>query len=235
MNGHVSRVSLLAFAVALVIGPVAAGAQSPVAPNARLYETVESMTLGGSGNVIRKATAALTGWLKAGSPICPTSLDVEFCTLNVMAFESVRIDTGKGTVTGDFSVVVPCPPFCNAGDNPIDAPEITVLSGTLRADIDLGPAYLQGIPIAHLTGSLQGIGTNRGPLFRVVFRATFTGTFRLPFVFPDVPKFPPSYVIDPDRWPAAGSYRDVLFPDEYLFSGDRVPSYPMVLLELMIK
>jgi hypothetical protein len=237
MDATVRRAWLLAFCVAVVLAPVAAWAQPLITADAGLYEVMESMTLGGSGNVIRRATASLTGWVKGGTPICPSSLGLAFCTVNVIASDTVRIDTGKGTVSGDFSVVVPCPPFCNKGDNPVDGPEITVLSGTLRGDIDLGPAYLQGIPIGNFTGSLQGSGTKGGPLDRLIVRGSFTGTFRLPFVFPDDPQFPPSYVIDPAKWPSPESYRSVLYPKEYLFAGgpDVPRSYPMVLLELTFK
>ncbi len=234
MDATVRRVAVLAFAVVLAtMPPATADAQSPALVDAALYETMESMTVGGSGNVIRRATAALTGWVKGGSSICPAVLNVPFCALNVMAADTVRIDTGKGTVTGDFSVVLAA-----AGDNPVDGPEGVVLSGSLRGDIDLSPAYLQQVPIAHLTGSLQGSGTKGGPLDRLIVRATFTGTFRLPFVFPDVPDFPPSYVIDPTLWPSPESYRPVLFPKEYLFGGapdEARPQDPMVLLELTLK
>jgi hypothetical protein len=235
MGATVRRTALLAFAAALMIGPLSARAQGVETPNVALYETMESMTVGGSGNVIRRATAALTGWTKAGSPICPASLGVEICTVNVVASDSVRIDTGKGTVTGDFSVVVPCetfPPRPCTGDNPFDSPEITVLSGTLRADIDLAPIH--GVPfLADLTGSLQGLGTKGGPLDRVVFRATFTGTFRLPFEIP--PGDEAYYVVDPAQWPKPESLRRVLNPDEYVFAGAGVKAYPMVLLELTVK
>ena len=225
MNGHVSRVSLLAFAVALVIGPGPAAAQSQDAPNVRLYETMESMTLGGSGNVIRRATAALTGSAEMGSVLCPVNLLVALCTVNVTASSTARIDTGRGTVTGDVSVVVP------PGDNPFDAPETTVLSGTLRADIDLAP--YPGVPmIATLTGSLQGSATKGGPLGRLIIRGSFTGTFRLPFAFDPEDPVPPSYyVIDPANFDPLdpATYRLVRYPDEYLLG------YPMVLLELVLQ
>jgi hypothetical protein len=233
----VRRASTPALVVALLLSPLPAAAQGPTVPNVRLYETMEGMTLGGSGNVIRRASAALTGGADAGSVLCPVSLGVGVCTVNVTASSTARIDTGKGTVTGQFSVTVPCPPFCNAGDNPVDAPEITVLSGNLRADIDLSPTSLEGqplppgVPIATLTGTLQGSATPNGPLGRLVIRGAFSGIFRLPFVLVPGSPVPPSfYVDDPFAWPNPPlCCREVRYPEEYLLG------YPMVLLELALR
>jgi hypothetical protein len=236
MHAIIRPASPLALVVALLVTALPAAAQAPAVPNVRLYETMESITLGGSGNVIRRATAALTGSAEEGSVLCPASLGVAQCVVNVTASSTARIDTGTGTVTGQFSVTVPCPPFCNAGDNPVDAPEITVLSGNLRADIDLSPTSLEGrplppgVPIATLTGTLQGSGTSNGPLGRLVIRGAFSGIFRLPFVFVPGSPVPPSYyVADPFAWPGPGSVREVRYPEEYLLG------YPMVLLELSLR
>lgn len=187
------RTTALAFAAALLTSPAAAGELPPIPDNTdgALYEVMESMTLNGVGSSqTRRATAALVGSVRAGTPICPTSLNVPRCAVNVTASDTVRVATGLGYITGDFQVVGP-------GDNDQDGPEQVLMSGTISADINLAPV-LDKIPIAKLTnGFLKGTGARGTALDRVSVRAAFTGTFRLPFrPGPDVDE---SYlIIGPD-------------------------------------
>ena len=194
MRAVARRTSLLALAACLLTSPVAAGGLPPIPPNTdgALYEVMESMTLHGAGSSkTRRATATLVGSMRAGTPICPTSLNVPRCAVNVTASYTVRVATGLGYITGDFQVVGP-------GDNDEDGAEQVLMSGTIAADINLAPAYLHMIPIANLTnGFLKGTGAKGTALDRVNVRAQFTGTFRLPFR--PTPTSPESYlIITPD-------------------------------------
>lgn len=152
------------------------------AQDAVLYEVTETMTLRGIRNPRRIATASLMGWAQSDSPICPASLGVPRCAVNVVASDDIRIDTGLGSVSGNFAVVF-------QGDNPVDGEELTVAAGTLRGTIDLSPALVSGIPLASISGRWTVAGAREGPLAGLKSKGTFTGVFRLPF------GAPPSYLV----------------------------------------
>lgn len=161
---------------------LAVDAAPALAQDAFLYEVTETMTLRGIRNPRRIATASLMGWSQSGSPICPASLGVAQCTVNVVATDDIRLDTGLGSVSGNFAVVV-------QGDNPVDAPELTVLEGTLRGTIDLSPALGSGIPLATVSGRWTAAGVREGPVAGLRSKGNFTGVFRLPF------GDPPAYLV----------------------------------------
>ena len=181
MNGHVSRVSLLALVTAALFVPGLARAQCPPDPDARLNEVSETATFKfDSGNQLRtrQATATLVGKTREGTPICPQTdppIAVNgYCTMSVTASDLIRGDTGQGSVSGDFYVLGP-------GDNPHDGDERILIQGTLRGKIDLAPALLFQTPLGYLIdASLHGRGAKGGPLAGEVFKADFKGIFRLP-------------------------------------------------------
>jgi hypothetical protein len=189
------RTCLLA---ALVLLPGAALAQCPSGPKPAVigYEVAEVMSIStsmkGGGAPRRDATATIVGWAAQGSPICPTSLGLDPCTVTVVATDLIRLDTGQGPVKGTFYVLGP-------GDNDSDGDEGILIEGWIRGTIDLSPALHANTPIAHLTGgSLQGRGVKGTPVEHQTFKADFEGTFRLPFPGPGGPSYLcPGPVIQP--------------------------------------
>jgi hypothetical protein len=103
-----------------------------------------------------------------GTPLCPepevqsSSLG---CTVNVQGQDDISLVTGLGTFRGDFATVV-------AGDNPFDGPELVVLRGEFRGDMDFEPAIVRQIPYGTVVGWVRARGGRR---------TDFTGVFRLPF------------------------------------------------------
>lgn len=182
MNGHLSRVSLLALVTAALFVPGLARAQCPPDPDARLNEVSETATFKFESNNqlrSRQATATLVGKAREGTPICPQTdppIAVNgYCTLSVTASDLINGHTGQGSVSGDFYVV-------GLGDNPDDGDERILIQGSLRGKIDLTPALFFQTPLAYLIdASLQGRGARGGPLAGQVFKADLEGIFRLPF------------------------------------------------------
>ena len=176
----VAAVSLMGAAV--VGAPALATAGSPrqstpppaMDGTARLYELTENMKLALRGKPHvpaanrRLATSALTGVASPGSPLCPKP---EFqsgalgCAINVQGKDDISIVNGLGTFGGAFATVV-------HGDNPVDGPEMVVLRGEFRGQMDFEPAIRRQIPYGTVVGRVKATG-GRG--------TEFTGVFRLPF------------------------------------------------------
>jgi len=158
--------SLLALGFGLA--PLGASAAPPVPPpgvDLLLYELTENMRLKGKKLVRRTAVAALAGSVRAGTPLCPTALGVDFCTVTGTGADNVNLSTGTGPVWGDLAVVV-------QDDNPVDGPEFVVMTARFSGTIDLSQAVLSGIPIGTIVGKLKIKGGGEVP---------FSGVFRLPF------------------------------------------------------
>ena len=145
-----------------------------------LYEVTEDMYLkDAAGNAVtqpvadgrRTAVAQLSGWAKLGSPLCPAWVvmvapTTKKCAVNAKGADDLSLATGKGTVSGEFSVVV-------QGDNPVDAEEFVIMTGTFSGDADLSPAFAGRAPLGYITNGVATIdGSGR--------TSNFTGTFRLP-------------------------------------------------------
>ena len=142
--------------------------------DAVLYEVTENMYLvDGAGKSVapeqalyRKADAALAGWARVGTPLCPVEAMVTSPTRNTCAVTAEGLDyislmTGQGTVEGTFAVVV-------QDDNVTDGPEFVVMNGTFSGQMDLSMRPLgkvSGTFVSNLTGAA----------------VPFCGTFRLPF------------------------------------------------------
>jgi hypothetical protein len=142
--------------------------------DAVLYEVTENMYLidaegrpvGPEQAVARKADAALAGWARVGTPLCPyqqmvTDLRRSTCGVTAEGLDDISLLTGQGSVEGTFAVVV-------QDDNITDGPEYVVMNGTFSGQMDLSIRPLgkvSGKFVSNLTGEA----------------VPFCGTFRLPF------------------------------------------------------
>ncbi|OLC36983.1 MAG: hypothetical protein AUH81_07425 [Candidatus Rokubacteria bacterium 13_1_40CM_4_69_5] len=188
------RTAIWSLALALV-SPAFYPGLAAAAQNAVLYEATETMKLKRKDNATsRVATAALMGWVSAGTSICPdwlaAALNVPACGVTAIANDNINLATGQGPVSGKFTVVI-------QGDNPVDGPELAIVEGSLHGTIDLSPAVLSGVPLGAIGGRWSARGTPGGPLDGIRMGGTFTGTFRLPFVMPGDPTKTPLYMLNP--------------------------------------
>jgi len=162
----------LLFLLAAVAGPTPASAA-----DATLYELVESMSIvQHDGRAYRQAWAAIDGTARPGTLLCPFQVT---CTLVGWGWSNVETTTGKGTFGGSFTVVVD-------GDNAVDGPEASVLSGRFGGTMDFSPALLARPP--------QPYGTVVGTVTVGNTSAPMKGTFLLPFVLPGDPTNTPYYL-----------------------------------------
>ena len=144
-----------------------------LAADATLYELTENMKVAKFRNgSYRSATSQLSGWANIGTPLCPKPLvsllspGARRCAINATGHDNINIATGLGGFWGTYTVVV-------QGDNAVDGPELVVLNGTFRGEMNFAPALIKGIPYGTVTGVLKGPrGEGSVP---------FTGVFRLPF------------------------------------------------------
>jgi hypothetical protein len=160
--------------LAVVIGPRPASAA-----DATLYELVESMSVvQEDGRTYRQAWAALDGTARPGTLLCPLQVT---CELHGWGWSRVDIATGRGTVSGSFSVVVD-------GDNDVDGPEAVIQWGRFSGTMDFSPALLRQLPYGTVVGKVT-VGNSK-----TAQDSPFTGTFYLPFVFPGDPLNTPYYL-----------------------------------------
>jgi len=143
------------------------------AADATLYELTENMkkTKFRDGSY-RSATSQLSGWADLGTPLCPKSLVTVLspgatkCAINATGNDNINVATGLGDFWGTYTVVV-------QGDNAVDGPELVVLRGSFRGEMNFAPALIKGIPYGTVTGTMR---RSRGE-----GSIPFTGVFRLPF------------------------------------------------------
>jgi hypothetical protein len=161
--------------IALALAGVASvgNPRASMAADVTLYELTENMSIRlDDGNRYRKATAALTGWAALGTPLCPVSLvaalnpGAKACIVNATGSDNIDTRSGRGDFRGNLTVVV-------HGDNPVDAPELVVMKGSFRGDMDFAPALVNGVPYGTVAGEMR--------LSKDKARYPFTGVFRLPF------------------------------------------------------
>ena len=181
-----TALSLLFLLFMLMVGQAPALAHGKNAPDAVLYEVIEDMVLkNDAGTVVmdpalatrRTAVAQLSGYANVGTPICPSAVlavsrKATRCVVNATGMDDVSLLTGKGTLSGTFSVVV-------QGDNPTDGPEFVVMTGSFQGDIDLSLALVGQAPLGFIGQGTVGIDMNGDGTADV--SVPFTGTFRLPF------------------------------------------------------
>jgi len=174
--------------------------------DAKLYEVTENMSLDDlAAPTLRTAIASLQGTAKLGSPLCPVDLvhllhslglltkAEKPCTITAVGSDEVNLTEGTGALMGHppgggFAVVVNL-------DNPTDAPEFVVMTGTfeglMQVAVDTSTTPPQKLPLIYLTNGkftptevlgfpISAIGmigldpAKYGPV-------GFTGVFRLPF------------------------------------------------------
>jgi hypothetical protein len=147
------------------------------------------MSLNTVGGVpVRIGAGSLGGEAKVGTPLCPDVLvqaliDAHLmagalpCALTAFGTDSIGLIYGDGTLSATVGVVV-------EADNPADAPEFLVMTGTLRGGLQIvdpenrliaiwgtfTPENILGYPASQF-----GLGPS-----------SFTGKVRLPFVKTDV-------------------------------------------------
>lgn len=160
--------SLTAAVVASLLATGVAAAQSADVVLYELSEYMEIVTRGPHAR--RAATAALSGFAAVNTPICPVP-ELAYrdgkCYVNALGVDSIDLETGRGPLSGRFSVVV-------QGDNPADGPEAGVLQGNFQGVMDLSTAASTGL--GTLSGSMTVDG-QRGSF-------AFSGVVRLPFACP---------------------------------------------------
>ena len=152
-----------------------------LAQDAKVYELTENMKLIAKGKTERrKATSEIMGFVRPGTAICPDYLAQavpgrgKFCTINITASDNISLATGLGALQGRYTVVV-------QGDNPTDSPEFVVSRGDFRGKMDFSPAILGQTPYGTVVGTLDPDS------HRDHDKVRFTGTFFLPFTFPEDP------------------------------------------------
>jgi hypothetical protein len=159
---RICRVLLLLLTLALVGNVGRASAQ-----DATLYELTENLKFTRGKIAHRVATSALMGFAELGTPLCPLGKSQGPCSINAVGSTNVASTTGLGTFDGRFTVVVP-------GDNPVDGPELVVMSGRFRGRIDFAPALVHNIPFGTVDGHFVVERSGK--------RIPFSGVFRLPFL-----------------------------------------------------
>lgn len=163
---------VLLVAGALFLVPAFAAAQEAV-----LYELTENAKLTNSGGVYgRHAYAALQGWAKLGTPICPSELMFTHprrhaCTVTAVGYDNVSLLTGKGKIWGTWATVIQF-------ESPVDAPEGVVMRGDFEGEIDLSLALAKVAPLGYVTNGVFTITADDGT---TIATYGFSGTFRLPF------------------------------------------------------
>jgi hypothetical protein len=178
-----SLLGLMFLLFVLMWGPAPALAKS----DAVLYEVTEDMYLlvrDTNGKVTgyvsdpsqatdRQAVAQLSGHAQFGTPLCPhwvkqVAPKAKSCTVNARGSDDLSLTTGKGTLSGTYSVVV-------QDNNVVDAPEFVIMTGTFTGDADLSWAMSGQAPLGFITNGVGTIDGYDGATFK------FNGTFRLPF------------------------------------------------------
>jgi hypothetical protein len=167
---------IAAMAAALTMMTMAAG--SAQAADGTLYEVSEAVEVTKSGSAFKSSDATLTGWMKAGTPLCPSSMAVQFgisaCWVVVKAVGAADDTTGVGPVTGTFYVL-------SERANSADAPEQRIMKGTITGTLDLSPAFFQKVPLGSIRGAYKVEAEKISVLTGYKAEGAFRGTFRLPF------------------------------------------------------
>lgn len=174
----VAMLACLAGPAAAASGPGSGGSSVPAAT---LYEVTENMYFYDANGVLippdkilgglvmpasRVADATLQGTAALGTPLCPSKLLItnpkaQTCTVTAAGMDNISLLNGRGTVSGTYAVVINL-------DNPTDAAEYVVQTGTFAGEMDLSMR-----PLGTVKGTFTPTATNQN--------VSFTGTFRLPF------------------------------------------------------
>jgi hypothetical protein len=193
-----------------------------------LYEVTENMYLLNPAGMpvaspadaaTRMADATLQGWVKLGTPPCPTDIlffiNATKCTITATGMDrlDIRPDSPTlwlGKVSGTYAIVV-------QDDNLADAPEVVIQTGTFEGDMDLSKRPL---------GTVKGV-FKPCPSGDACGAYPFTGKFRLPFKVAADGKW-----VDPKRWEPALYLADDRKTFIYVTPGEYSLGYATVKLEL---
>jgi hypothetical protein len=151
----------------VVLLALVASASEAAVQDATLFELTENMKLTRGKVVRRVATTALMGSAEVGTPLCPAGRGPGRCAINAVGSNNIDTTTGLGRFDGRFTVVVP-------GDNPVDGPELVVMSGRFRGRMDFAPALLNNLPYGTVEGQFDVERSGK--------KIPFSGVFRLPFL-----------------------------------------------------
>jgi len=155
-----------------------------------LYEISERVTFDPDpshpGVVHRNAISPLQGFAALGTPLCPSELlisvpQIRSCTVIATGTDHVSTRTGTGPVSGTFDVVITAP-----GNSSVHVPDLPVISGTFRGDVDLSLAVLHRVPLGSISGTFtitHAADPTTGMLVLLPEQVVlpFTGRFRMPF------------------------------------------------------
>jgi hypothetical protein len=170
--------------LALLLLPSSSYAEFPSPPSgaeAWLYETAESVTFGvENGVLLRKAASPLMGFTLIGTPLCPSAMlanvpGLAHCTVSGVGRSRLDAQTGQGSVSGNFDVVIDIP-----SNSSVHVPNLPVISGTFRGDITSVP----GLPLLSLAGRfwIRRVDAQTFPGLESLLGTSvaFTGVFRIP-------------------------------------------------------
>jgi len=149
------------------------------AADGTLYEVSEAIDLKSNGKGFKSSEATLSGRIKSGTPLCPswvtTALGTDSCWIIVHATGAADDTSGVGPVRGTMFVMAE---FRNAAD----APELKILSADFDGQLDLTPAFFQGIPRGTIAGKYSARGETNSIMDGYKTQGSFQGVFRLPFL-----------------------------------------------------
>jgi hypothetical protein len=153
----------------------------PSGADAWLYETAERVTFGvEEGMILRTAASPLTGFMLVGTPLCPSVAlanvpGLAHCTVIGVGRSTLDAQTGNGSTSGIFEVVVDIP-----SNSSVHVPDLSVISGTFRGAITSVP----GLPLLTLAGRfrVRAVDAQTFPGLESLIgtSVSFTGTFRIP-------------------------------------------------------
>jgi hypothetical protein len=149
------------------------------AADGMLYEVSEAIDLKSNGQGFKSSEATLSGTIKAGTSLCPSSVALELgtdsCWVIVHATGGADDATGMGPIRGTMFVLA-------ERLNSADAPEVKILSADFDGQLDLSPAFFQQIPRGTIIGKYSARGEKNSIMDGYKTQGSFQGVFRLPFL-----------------------------------------------------
>ena len=175
LRGVLLALPLIAPATLTTLPPTAHAADG------MLYEVSEAIDMESNGEVFKSSEATLSGTIKAGTPLCPAvaaAPGTDSCWVIVHATRGTDNALGVGPIRGTMFVLA-------ERLNPADAPEVKILSADFDGQLDLTPAFFQGIPRGTIAG--QVLGPGRKELDHGWLQGAGKLPRRLPAALPDWP------------------------------------------------
>ena len=172
LRGVLLALPLIAPATLTMLPPTARAADG------MLYEVSEAIDMESNGRVFKSSEATLSGTIKAGTPLCPAvaaAPGTDSCWVIVHATRGTDNALGVGPIRGTMFVLA-------ERLNPADAPEVKILSADFDGQLDLTPAFFQGIPLGTIAGKYSARGEKNSIMDGYKVQGSFQGVFRLPFL-----------------------------------------------------